>query len=62
MKVLWKNCQVQENKSLKTEDAHVKEKTRIETTDKNIIEIMGEEKFKSWKKKSGKPNRPQLTN
>ena len=62
MKVLWKNCQVQGHKSLKPEDAHAKEKTIREATDKKLIEIMGEEKFKSWKEKSGKQNRPQHTN
>ena len=54
--------QLHENKSLKPEDAQEKEKSILDAADKRLIDIMGEEKFKSWKKKSGKPNRPQLTN
>jgi hypothetical protein len=54
--------QLHENKSLKPEDAREKEKNILDASDKKLMDIMGEEKFKSWKEKSGKPNRPQHTN
>jgi len=51
--------QIHENKSLKPEDAHEKEKNILEATDKKLIEIMGKEKFKSWKEKTGIPHEPK---
>ena len=54
--------QLHENKSLKPEDAHEKEKSILDATDKRLIDIMGEEKFKSWKEKTRIPHRPQHTN
>ncbi len=54
--------QLHENKSIKPEDAREKEKNILDASDKKLTHIMGEEKFKSWKEKSGKPNRPQHTN
>lgn len=51
--------QLHENKTLKPEVAHEKEKNILEAADKKLIEIMGEEKFKSWKEKTRKHHRPK---
>lgn len=50
--------QIHENKSLKPEDTHEKEKNILDASDKKLIDIMGEEKFKSWKEKTRKANGP----
>lgn len=50
--------QLHENKSLKPEDAREKEKNILDAADKKLIDIMGEEKFKSWKEKTRKPHGP----
>ena len=51
--------QLHENKSLKPEDAREKEKNILDAADKRLIDIMGEEKFKSWKEKTRIPHRPK---
>jgi hypothetical protein len=50
--------QLHENKSLKPEDAREKEKNILDASDKKLMDIMGEEKFKSWKEKTRKANGP----
>ena len=50
--------QLHENKSLKPEDAGEKEKSILDAADKRLIDIMGEEKFKSWKEKTRILHRP----
>ena len=50
--------QLHENKSLKPEDAREKEKNILDASDKKLMDIMGEEKFKSWKEKTKKANGP----
>ncbi len=54
--------QLQESKSLKLEDVHEKEKNILEAADKKLIEILGKEKFKSWKEKTGLPHGPKHKN
>ncbi len=51
--------QLHENKSLKPEDVHEKEKNILDASDKRLIDIMSEEKFKSWKEKTGLPHVPK---
>ncbi len=51
--------QLHKNKSLKPEDAREKEKNILDAADKRLIDIMGEEKFKSWKDKTRIPHRPK---
>lgn len=51
--------QLHENKSLKPEDAREKEKNILDAADKRLIDIMGEEKFKSWKEKTRIPHNPK---
>jgi hypothetical protein len=47
---------------MKTRSCAQKEKNILEAADKKLIEIMGKEKFKSRKEKTGLPHGPKHKN